>query len=173
MFAPRTALALSTAAALSVGMIAPAHAVVVEQPVYDQDPSSGVKVSTLASYGAGVFDKSAAEIVAFHAASKRILTVNATSGKIDVLDASDLSNPTKIGEVSGGENTTINSVAVRADGLAVATVEPENKTDNGELIFFDAGAETPGEVLGRVGVGALPDMVAMTCLLYTSDAADE
>ena len=162
MFAPRTALALSTAAALSVGMIAPAHAVVVEQPVYDQDPSSGVKVSTLGSYGAGVFDKSAAEIVAFHAASKRILTVNATSGKIDVLDASDLSNPTKIGEVSGGENTTINSVAVRADGLAVATVEPENKTDTGELIFFDAGAETPGEVLGRVGVGALPDMVAMT-----------
>ncbi|WP_396136768.1 choice-of-anchor I domain-containing protein [Corynebacterium sp. Z-1] len=76
---------------------------------------------------------------------------------------SDPTNPTKIGSVSGGEGTTINSVAVRADGLAVATVEPSTKTDAGELIFFNAGAsELASEPLGRVTVGALPDMITIT-----------
>lgn len=44
----------------------------------------------------------------------------------------------------------------------MATVEPANKTDNVELIFFDGSAAEFGAVLGRVGVGALPDMVPTT-----------
>lgn len=158
----RTGLAAACATALTLGLVSPATAAVVAEPVKDLADGATADISVLGSYGAGAFDESAAEIVAFHADSKRILTVNALSGKIDVLDAADPSRLTKVGEVSGGKNTTINSVAVRADGLAVATVEPENKTDAGELIFFDAGADTPGTVLGRVGVGALPDMVTIT-----------
>lgn len=158
----RTGLAAACATALTLGLVSPATAAVVAEPVKDLADGATADISVLGSYGAGAFDESAAEIVAFHAGSKRILTVNALSGKIDVLDAADPSRLTKVGEVSGGENTTINSVAVRHDGLAVATVEPENKTDAGELIFFDAGADEPGAVLGRVGVGALPDMVTIT-----------
>ncbi|MDL0402273.1 choice-of-anchor I family protein [Corynebacterium lehmanniae] len=158
----RTGLAAACATALTLGLVSPATAAVVAEPVKDLADGATADISVLGSYGAGAFDESAAEIVAFHADSKRILTVNALSGKIDVLDAADPAKPTKVGEVSGGENTTINSVAVRNDGLAVAAVEPENKTDAGELIFFDAGAEKPGAVLGRVGVGSLPDMVTIT-----------
>lgn len=161
----RRALTLPAVAALAAGLVAvvPADAAVVAEPVYDQAADSSVAVKTLGSYGTGVFDESAAEIVAYHAASKRLLTVNANSGKIDVLDVSNPAEPTKIGDVDGGKDTTINSVAVRADGLAVATVEPNaDKTAPGEVIFFDAGAETLGEVLGRVGVGSLPDMVTIT-----------
>ncbi|MHA5283396.1 choice-of-anchor I family protein [Corynebacterium sp. CQ3829_602738] len=158
----RTGLAAACATALTLGLVSPATAAVVAEPVKDLADGATADISVLGSYGAGAFDESAAEIVAFHADSKRILTVNALSGKIDVLDAADPAKPTKVGEISGGENTTINSVAVRNDGLAVAAVEPENKTDAGELIFFDAGADEPGTVLGRVGVGALPDMVTIT-----------
>ena len=158
----RTGLAAACATALALGLVSPATAAVVAEPVKDLADGATADISVLGSYGAGAFEKSAAEIVAFHADSKRILTVNALSGKIDVLDAADPAKPTKVGEISGGENTTINSVAVRNDGLAVATVEPENKTDAGELIFFDAGADELGAVLGRVGVGALPDMVTIT-----------
>lgn len=160
--ASRTGLAAACATALTLGLTQHAGAAVVDEPVKQVADGATADISVLGSYGAGAFDKSAAEIVAFHADSRRILTVNALSGKIDVLDASDPATPTKVGEVSGGENTTINSVAVRRDGLAVATVEPENKTDNGELIFFDASADELGAVLGRVGVGALPDMVTIT-----------
>ena len=158
----RTGLAAACATALTLGLVSPATAAVVAEPVKDLADGATADISVLGSYGAGAFNESAAEIVAFHADSKRILTVNALSGKIDVLDAADPAKPTKVGEVSGGENTTINSVAVRNDGLAVAAVEPENKTDAGELIFFDAGADELGTVLGRVGVGALPDMVTIT-----------
>lgn len=158
----RTGLAAACATALTLGLVSPATAAVVAEPVKDLADGATADISVLGSYGAGAFDESAAEIVAFHADSKRILTVNALSGKIDVLDAADPAKPTKVGEISGGENTTINSVAVRNDGLAVAAVEPENKTDAGELIFFDVGADEPGTVLGRVGVGALPDMVTIT-----------
>lgn len=158
----RTGLAAACATALTLGLVSPATAAVVAEPVKDLADGATADISVLGSYGAGAFDESAAEIVAFHADSNRILTVNALSGKIDVLDAADPAKPTKVGEISGGENTTINSVAVRNDGLAVAAVEPENKTDAGELIFFDAGADEPGTVLGRVGVGALPDMVTIT-----------
>lgn len=158
----RTGLAAACATALTLGLTQHAGAAVVGEPVKQIADGATADISVLGSYGAGAFDKSAAEIVAFHADSKRILTVNALSGKIDVLDASDPASPTKVGEVSGGENTTINSVAVRRDGLAVATVEPENKTDNGELIFFDASADKLGAVLGKVSVGALPDMVTIT-----------
>ncbi len=158
----RTGIAVTCAASLSLGLVAPAHAAVVEKPFYNQADAASVKVSAIGSYGTGVFNKSAAEIVAFHPASKRILTVNAQSGKIDVLDATDPKAPKKIGEVFGGEGTTINSVAVRNDGLAVATVEPSDKTAAGEVIFFDAGAKKIGTVLGRVGVGSLPDMVTVT-----------
>ncbi|MDY5786539.1 choice-of-anchor I family protein [Corynebacterium sp.] len=157
----------ATAFALAIGSITiaaiPAGAAVVGTPVYDQAAASTVKLDVLGSYDTGIFDQSAAEIVAFHAATNRLLTVNAESGQINVIDASDPTELSLIGSVSGGANTTINSVAVRADGLAVATVEPDaDKTLPGELIFFDAGAEDLGEVLGRVTVGSLPDMVALT-----------
>ena len=158
----RTGLAAVCATTLTLSSIPHAGAAVVAEPVKHLADGATADISVLGSYGAGAFNKSAAEIVAFHPASTRILTVNALSGKIDVLDASNPAALTKVGEVSGGPDTTINSVAVRQDGLAVATVEPENKTDNGELIFFDASADNLGTVLGRVRVGALPDMVTIT-----------
>lgn len=158
-----TALATAAPFAAAPLSITPASAAVVATPVYDQAPDSGISLTALGSYDTGLFDKSAAEIVAHHAASQRLLTVNASSGQVDVLDIADPARPAKIGAVSAGADTTINSVAVRRDGLAVATVEPNaDKTQPGELIFFDAGAHTPGDVLGRVTVGSLPDMVTIT-----------
>ncbi|MHA2789332.1 choice-of-anchor I family protein [Corynebacterium sp. S7] len=154
------AIAIATATTLSVAAV-PAHSAVVDNVYTHNADNPSVSLDAIGTYETGVFDASAAEIVAYHAASKRILTVNAQSGKIDVLNAADPTQLTLIGTVSGGADTTINSVAVREDGLAVAAVQPANKTDEGQLIFFDAAAETPGTVLGSVKVGALPDAVTM------------
>ena len=120
-------------------------------------------MAPLGSYASGQLAESAAEIVAFHAGSKRILTVNALSGEIDVLDASDPQKPTKIGSVSAGADKEINSVTVREDGLAVAAVQQNNKVLQGEALFFDAAADDLGAAeLGRVTIGALPDNVHIT-----------
>nr|WP_304503682.1 choice-of-anchor I family protein [Corynebacterium lemuris] len=146
--------------------IAPAQAAIVAEPIEYSAPGAGLSLTPIGAYDSGVFDESAAEIVAYHAGSQRVLTINARSGNIDLLDISDPTRPEKVGEVSAGAGNGINSVAIRADGLAVANVEPEDKTAEGSMLFFDA---TTGEELGTVMLGnngehdaALPDMVGIS-----------
>ena len=153
----RTSIGVSACLALSCAPAANAH--IVDNVLERSADDAAVKLSPIGSYEAGVMGKSAAEIVAYHAASQRILTVNAQSGKVDILDASDPANPTKVASVSAGGDKEINSVAVRPDGLAVAAVQQADKTENGEALIFDA---TSGEELGRVPLGALPDNVHIT-----------
>jgi len=136
-----------------------AHAHIVDNVLEHSAPNAALRLSPIGSHESGVLGKSAAEIVAYHAASERILTVNARSGEVDILDSSDPTHPHKIGAISAGGDKEINSVAVRPDGLAVAAVQQADKTDNGEALFFNAAT---GEELGRVGVGALPDNVHLT-----------
>lgn len=156
----RRTLALCTLAATALTITAvPAQAAIVASPIVDSVADASLKVEPLGAYDSGVLGESAAEIVAFHAASKRILAVNAHSGEIDILDASDPAAPHKVGVVSAGGDQEINSVAVRPDGLAVAAVQQADKTQDGEALFFNAAT---GEELGRVTIGALPDNVHLT-----------
>ncbi|MDO5668850.1 MAG: choice-of-anchor I family protein [Corynebacterium sp.] len=151
----RSAVALCAAVATSLSLFVPAQAQIVHSA-----PGAALSITPIGSYETGIFDASAAEIVDYHAGTQRVLTVNAQSGQIDVLDISDPTAPKKVDSVDAGDNTVINSVAVRADGLAVATVEPANdKTAPGSLLFFDAATL---ETFGTVGVGSLPDMVTIT-----------
>ncbi|WP_227422313.1 choice-of-anchor I family protein [Pengzhenrongella sicca] len=149
----------------------PASAAVVDDPSERAAADAAFALVPLGSYETGVFDESAAEIVAFHAESKRLFTVNAAAGIVDVLDAAKPAHPTKLAElVTAGtpsqDGSTVpvgavaNSVAVRQDGLGVIAVESVIKTEPGWLVFFDAGARNP-RALGAVRVGALPDMVAL------------
>ena len=85
---PRRALTLCVATATSLSLAAPAaHAAIVSDVHEHSAADASVKLSPIGTYESGVYEESAAEIVAFHPASQRILTVNARSGKIDVLDA--------------------------------------------------------------------------------------
>lgn len=161
----RSAIALCAAVATGLS-ISPAQAAIVAEPIEYSVPGAALSLKPIGAYDSGVFDESAAEIVAYHAGSQRVLTINALSGNIDLLDISDPTNPNKVGEVSAGAGNGINSVAIRADGLAVANVDPEDKTAEGSMLFFDA---TTGEVLGTVLLGndgehdaALPDMVGIS-----------
>lgn len=155
----RRVLALCAAAATGFSLVVPANAAIVAKPVEHSAENAGLKLTPLGTYESGIYAESAAEIVAFHPASKRILTVNAVSGEVDILDASDAANPQKVSTVSVGGDKEINSVAVRRDGLAVAAVQQADKTQQGEALFFDVST---GKELGRVGVGSLPDNVHIT-----------
>ncbi|MDU0478037.1 hypothetical protein QVA66_02145 [Staphylococcus chromogenes] len=156
----RRCIAACVAFSAAVTVVSPAHANIVAAPIQHSAPGALLTLEPLGTHETGQFEKSAAEIVAYHAASKRLLVVNAQSGKITVLDVAKPEAPKELHSVSGGEGTTINSVAVRHDGLAVATVEPADKTAPGQVIFFDAAGN--GEILGTLGVGSLPDMVTIT-----------
>lgn len=152
-----TALATSTCLMLT----STAQAAIVAAPITQIAADATITgIKPIGTHETGAFEQSASEIVAFHAASKRLMVVNALSGSISVLDAADPTKLTELFTVSAGAGTTVNSVAVRKDGLAVAAVEPANKTDKGSVIFFDAAGK--GEILGSLEVGSLPDMVTIS-----------
>lgn len=105
-----------------------------------------------------IFDDGGAEIVAFHAPSGNVYYTNSNGVTVEIYNISDPAAPVFVGRVplsqfGGG----VTSVAVSANVIAAAV--PANDTQaNGTVVFF-----TPeGEVLSRVTVGALPDMVTFT-----------
>lgn len=111
------------------------------------------------SYVHGGFDESAAEIIAYHPATKRSFVVNAQNKKVDVLDLTDINSPTFMQSLDVADvGSTVNSVAVHGDTVALA-VQANTKTDNGHVVLFDADTL---ERIHSIEVGALPDMVTFT-----------
>ena len=155
---PILATVAGVAVAGSLLLAPPATAAVVTEPIRYPAPDAALDLSVLGSYETGTFDESAAEIVAYY--GKRVFTVNAEAGAVDVLDVSDPTAPVKLYSIAG--DGIANSIAIRADGLGVIALESRTKTDNGSLVFFNANSDTADAILGDVQVGALPDMVTIS-----------
>ncbi|WP_101649562.1 choice-of-anchor I family protein [Brevibacterium ihuae] len=165
------------AALVGLGALAPAVTVQAASPRADGaiEYSSANPVLTLDPVGThrtGLFDESAAEIVAHYAAQQQTLVVNAAAGTVNVLDSSDPADPRALFELEtvgmeSADGSTVeaggiaNSVAVREDGLAAVAVEHPTKTEAGWIAFFDLSGEEPAP-LGAVRTGALPDSVVLS-----------
>ncbi len=120
--------------------------------------ASAISLQPLGTYATGQLDAESAEIVAFDPATARAFVVNGGDKTIDILDLSDPSAPTLIGQMDvSAVGATANSVAYR-DGIIAAAIENEDKQANGVVAFLDAD----GNVLSQVEVGPLPDMVTFT-----------
>jgi hypothetical protein len=153
------------------GIASPASASDREYRLADREYRTAAGLTPLGTYSTGIFDESAAEIVSYHAGSRRLFVVNAAQAKVEVLDAARPSAPAKLFDlttvgVKAADGSTIpdgavaNSVDVRADGLGAVAIESATKTDPGWVVFFDARGD--GRALGAVRVGALPDMLTFT-----------
>lgn len=156
------AVAIPLAACLSDGGddAAPTTPPVTPPPVAEPTPKS-ISLKMLGRYSAGQFGVSAAEIPAFDAASKRGFVVNALNGVVDVLDLSTPASPKHIGTIDASTISTgaqINSVAVHGGIVAVA-IQAARKTDPGFAALYKADTLA---LLGKAGVGALPDMLTFT-----------
>lgn len=112
-------------------------------------------LSLLGRYESGAFDEGAAEITAYDPATRRVFTVNAQAGTVDVLDLTRPSQPRRVAQLA---TPGANSVAVH-DGLVAVAQQADRKTDRGTVAFFRAA---DGRHLRDVRVGALPDMVTFT-----------
>ena len=120
-------------------------------------PAWGQGLGLIGTYDSGL-GGGATEIAAYDAANQQLFVVNAENGTVDMLDLSDLANPTLTASLNVSDfGAGANSVAVYGNWVAVA-VEADNKQANGHVVFFG----TDGSLLGSVEVGALPDMVAFT-----------
>lgn len=166
----RSAAARSVVAASALVLIATAAVAAVDDPPTTSADDAALALEAIGTFRTGVFDASAAEIVTFHPGTQQTFVVNAQSGRVDVLDSADPTDPTLTdsielagtGSADGStvpEGAVANSVAVRDDGLVVVATESDVKTDDGWLVFLDAEEL---DALGAVRVGALPDMVTLT-----------
>ena len=117
-----------------------------------------INLQPLGTYESGIFDESAAEIVAHDPNTQRLYVVNASSGNIDVLDINNPANPTRIFQIDVATyGDSANSVAVH-DGIVAVAVEADPAQAPGTVVFFN----TDGEFLSALTVGALPDMLTFT-----------
>jgi hypothetical protein len=143
----------------SISLLVTAFGAVISLPLTHGAPAlHNIELTPIGTYSSGVLAQSAAEIVAHDAATQRLFVVNAQAATIDVLDMSDPTHPFKVGEIHlslfGG---IANSVAVH-DGIVAVAVEAFNKTNPGQVVFFDQNLE----LLAQVTVGALPDMLTFS-----------
>ncbi|EIT71114.1 alkaline phosphatase [Hydrocarboniphaga effusa AP103] len=116
-----------------------------------------IELSLLGRYVSGLTEESAAEIVTYDPATKRLFVVNAAEVSIDVLDAANPSAPAKLGSIQS-EGGSANSVAV-SGGIVAVAIQAGTKTDNGKVEFYNSSSLAK---LGEVAVGALPDMLTFT-----------
>ncbi|NJN60476.1 MAG: alkaline phosphatase [Coleofasciculaceae cyanobacterium RL_1_1] len=122
-----------------------------------------IQLKPIGTYKTGVFDESAAEIVSYDAATKRLFVVNARSATIDVLDVSGLKRDGSVDPILAFsiDATALGGVANSVDvnnGIVAVAVENNDKQAPGAVAFFD----TDGNLLNSVTVGALPDMLTFT-----------
>ena len=121
--------------------------------------SPGLSLTPIGRYETRVFDRGASEIVEYDPDTRRLFVVNAQLAGVDVLDASDPTNPRKIAFIDatalGG---VVNSVDVSRGILGVA-IEANTKTNPGIAAFYRTNTL---ELLGTVPTGALPDMITFS-----------
>jgi len=141
-----------------------------------EDPNTNASTQTIhldqqGRYLSGVFDQSAAEIVAFDKTTNQTLVVNAHSGKIDVLNSSVITSPTLNQSLDLSEDLmndgfvtaktevgAANSVTVN-NGLMAVAVQANPKTDAGWVLFYKMEDLS---FLKAIEVGVLPDMLTFT-----------
>ncbi|MCU0306829.1 MAG: choice-of-anchor I family protein [Thermoleophilia bacterium] len=131
------------------------------------DDAPRVAFSPIGTYDTGLVDRAAiggddavtaAEIAAFERG--RLFVVNSTDASLDVVDARNPASPQRITRVrlaDLGIAGSPTSVAVRHGLVAVAVAAPV-ETEPGSVVFLSRS----GRFLGRVTVGALPDMLTFT-----------
>ena len=122
---------------------------------HDGPKHGSLSVTKLATYDAG--DAGSAEIVAYHAKTRRLYVVNAATSTVDILDVRNPDQPTKLTTIDTAALGSPNSVAVKDDVVAVA-IESRPKTNPGYVNLY----KPDGELIVSLGVGALPDMLTFT-----------
>ena len=101
--------------------------------------TGGIDLEAIGTHATGIFDESAAEIVAYDAATQRAFYTNADLSEVGILDISDPADPNQIGsfDVSSLDVPGLGVVATGgpnsldvANGVVAVAIEADKNTDN-------------------------------------------
>ncbi len=146
------------------------------------DPAQSVSIRLTGRYSTGIFNAGAAEIVAFDPSSRRLLSVNARAGRVDVLNIGNPAQPLRERQlnavadaIAAGQTQIgaggVNSVACAAGRCAVAVEAFEDQLP-GAVVVYRSSDFAP---VGVYRVGVLPDSIAMSSdgrYIVTADEAE-
>ncbi|WP_127560258.1 choice-of-anchor I family protein [Saccharospirillum alexandrii] len=177
-------LALSLAAGLALSACSTNPTQSADRALPAGDPS--VQIEMVGRYTSGIFDESAAEIVAYHRASGYAYLTNGATGRVNAVRISNLLseptvNPYTLSNLADRSDAVpeqvwvadpymgqrkimiggANSLAVHGNLLAIA-VEAENKVDKGAILFYRLNDQGDTDFVKGVMAGALPDMVTFS-----------
>jgi 2',3'-cyclic-nucleotide 2'-phosphodiesterase (5'-nucleotidase family) len=135
-----------------------ASAFIAAQALTVAQAQAPLELQFLGRYSTNTYNSGGAEISAYDVATKRLFTVNGSSGDVDIINLSNPALPVLIGSIDlGAYGNAANSVASK-NGIIAIAVEGFVKQDSGKVVFTDAF----GTVQKVVTVGALPDMITFT-----------
>lgn len=120
-------------------------------------PNQEIELVHIASFDPSGVNNSTCEVVAYDAASQRLVSSSAVAGVLDIIDFSNPSSPTTIQSINMNVYGGLTSVAVN-NGIIAAASPNANEQLDGTVVFFDIN----GNYLNQVTVGALPDMITFT-----------
>ncbi len=177
-------LALTLAAGLTLSACSTNPTQSADRALPAGDPS--VQIDLVGRYASGIFDESAAEIVAYHRASGYAYLTNGATGRVNAVRISNLlnepaANPYTLSNLADRSDAVpeqvwvadpymgqrkiliggANSLAVHGDLLAIA-VENDNKVDKGAILFYRLNDQGDTDFVKGVMAGALPDMVTFS-----------
>ena len=143
---------------------------------------AALELTPIARLTTGTYGGGAAEIVQFHASSKRIYVVNGAANRLEIMSAANLTStalsdpfsannlvsepmsfPTSVSVKNAQQQDetlalgVANSIAIHGNLLAVA-IEGQPKTAEGAVLFYNISSAVP-VFTSAVKVGALPDML--------------
>ena len=123
-----------------------------------QAAPGSLRVTFLGRHATGFSMQSAAEMPTYDVHSRRLFVVNSGQGRVEVLDLRQPTSPRALPAIDlrpyGGAPTCVAAHA----GVVAVTVPHADRVQPGSVVFFN----TDGRFLGRVMVGALPDMLTFT-----------
>ncbi|MEL7120429.1 MAG: 5'-nucleotidase C-terminal domain-containing protein, partial [Bacteroidota bacterium] len=131
---------------------------IAKESIVIEDSDKTFDLFPIGTFQTGIFDESAAEIVAYDAGSQRAFFTNADKNSVSIISISNPTKPRQIADIDMSVyGAGVNSVAVY-DGLVAVAVEAEAVDANGSVVFFD----TDGAYINDVEAGVLPDMLIFT-----------
>lgn len=136
----------------------------IKSPV---EPAGALRLTPVATYASGVFDDSAAEIVAHDADSQRLFVVSSAGSQVRVLDASDPENAglPEINTIPAPSANFVPNSVDTFDGplgraVAVAWADDSGVAVRGVVALYNP--DTLALIGSTITVGFLPDMLTFT-----------